>query len=680
MLLRVEVKINRNKLFIEKIKYFLGNMQSTKEKEMKLTDVLNYDLVQFGFSAADKKEALDKLTSMLVEKNIIASKDNFLNALLAREAQSTTGVGENVAIPHAKSEDFDKAMIVYAKSNEGVEWESFDGQPAKHIFMICAPDGGADEHLKALASLSQALMDADVKAGLDAATTKADVEKVFADFVAQTEDPKEEEKIEAPSGEKPYIIAVTACPTGIAHTFMAAEKIKETAKAMGLDVKVETNGQIGVENKLTKEDIERAAGIIVAADKKVEVARFDGRPTIMTKVADGINKPEELIQTILDGKAPIYKHDGAVDASEDSSANESIGRRAYKHLMEGVSNMLPFVVAGGILIALSFIWGINSFDPKDPSYNKVAEVLFYFGKISFSMMLPILAGFIGRSIADRPGFIVGMIGGILADPSILSLKSDLLAYTPSGFLGALVAGFLAGGIIQVLKISFSWMPRSLDGIKPIFLFPILGSLIMGLLMIFLINAPMASVMEGLKHFIESLNGSGKFILGFVVAAMMAIDMGGPINKAAYVTGTALLTSAGSAGSDVMAAVMIGGMVPPLAIAISATINKNIWPKAQRSGALVNYVMGLAFITEGAIPFAASNPARVIPPLFISSGIAGALSMTFGIVSKAPHGGIFAVFANAVSNQLMYLLALVIGAVLGALLLIASLSFGKKIVK
>ena len=646
---------------------------------MKLTDVINYDLVQFGFSAADKKEALDKLTSMLVEKNIIASKDNFLNALLAREAQSTTGVGENVAIPHAKSADFDKAMIVYAKSNEGVEWESFDGQPAKHIFMICAPDGGADEHLKALASLSQALMDSDVKAGLDKATTKEDVEKVFADFVVKTEAPKKEEKQVAPSGEKPYIIAVTACPTGIAHTFMAAEKIKETAKAMGLDVKVETNGQIGVENKLTKEDIERAAGIIVAADKKVEVARFNGRPTIMTKVADGINKPEELIQTILDGKAPIYKHDGAAEDSEDSSANESIGRRAYKHLMEGVSNMLPFVVAGGILIALSFIWGINSFDPKDPSYNKVAEVLFYFGKISFSMMLPILAGFIGRSIADRPGFIVGMIGGILADPGILSLKSDLLAYTPSGFLGALVAGFLAGGIIHVLKIAFSWMPRSLDGIKPIFLFPILGSLIMGLLMIFLINAPMASVMEGLKHFIESLNGSGKFILGFVVAAMMAIDMGGPINKAAYVTGTALLTSAGSAGSDVMAAVMIGGMVPPLAIAVSATINKNIWPKAQRSGALVNYVMGLSFITEGAIPFAASNPARVIPPLFISSGIAGALSMTFGIVSKAPHGGIFAILARAVSNPLMYLLALVIGAVLGALLLIASLSFGKKIV-
>ena len=294
---------------------------------MKLTDVINYDLTQFGFSASNKNEALDKLTTMLVEKNVIKSKDNFLNALLAREAQSTTGVGENVAIPHAKSADFDKAMIVYAKSNEGVEWESFDGKPAKHIFMICAPDGGADEHLKALASLSQALMDPEVKAGLDVATTKEDVEKVFSDFVAKSEAPKEEKKEEAkPSGEKPYIIAVTACPTGIAHTFMAAEKIKETAKEMGLDVKVETNGQIGVENKLTKEDIERAAGIIVAADKKVEVARFNGRPTIITKVADGINKPKELIQTILDGKAPIYNHDGAEDEAEDSAGDESIWR------------------------------------------------------------------------------------------------------------------------------------------------------------------------------------------------------------------------------------------------------------------------------------------------------------------------------------------------------------------
>lgn len=647
---------------------------------MKLTEVLNYDLIQFDFTAKDKTEALDKLTSMLVEKNVIKSKDNFLNALLDREKLSTTGVGDGVAIPHAKSSDFDKAMIVYAKSNKGVEWESFDAQPVKHIFMICAPDGGADEHLKALASLSTALMDKDVKAGLDAATTKEDVKKVFEDFVAKTEAPKEEKVEEIPSSkEKPYIIAVTACPTGIAHTFMAAEKIKETAKEMGLDVKVETNGQIGIENKLTKDDIERAAGIIVAADKKVDVARFDGHPTIMTKVADGINKPKELIQQILDGKAPIYHHQGGGAEAEENTESESIGRRAYKHLMEGVSNMLPFVVAGGILIAISFMWGITAFDPKDTEhYNRWAELLFVLGKLSFSMMLPILAGFIGRSIADRPGFIVGMIGGILADPSILGLKSEAwLSYTPSGFLGALVAGFLAGGIIIVLKHAFAWMPRSLDGIKPIFLFPILGSLIIGVLMLFVINAPMAAIMTGLQHFIESLNGSGKFLVGFIVAAMMAIDMGGPINKAAYVTGTALLTSAGAAGSDVMAAVMIGGMVPPLAIAISATINKNTWPKSQRSGAIVNYVMGLAFITEGAIPFAASNPIKVIPPLLVSSGLAGALSMLFGSVSKAPHGGIFAILVGAISNPFMYLLSLLIGSVVGALLLIASLSLGKK---
>ena len=340
--------------------------------------------------------------------------------------------------------------------------------------------------------------------------------------------------------------------------------------------------------------------------------------------------------------------------------------------------MLPFVVAGGILIALSFFWGINSFNPEDPSYNKFAELLFVLGKLSFSMMLPILAGFIGRSIADRPGFIVGMVGGILADPSILGLKSEAwLSYTPSGFLGALVAGFLAGGIIIVLRYAFSWIPRSMDGIKPIFLFPVLGSLIMGVLMLFVVNAPMAFIMTAFKNFIESMSGGEKIVLGFIVGSMMAIDMGGPINKAAYVTGTALVTTAGTAGSDVMAAVMVGGMVPPLAIALSATISKKLWSQAQRGSALVNYVMGLSFITEGAIPFAASNPLRVIPPLFLSSGVAGALSMVFDCKSKAPHGGMFAVLVGAVSNPIMYIIALIVGTVMGALLLILSLNLGKK---
>ena len=644
---------------------------------MNLTQLIQFDLIQFGFTAKDKKDALNKLTDMLVEEGIIGNKDEFYKALLGREELSTTGVGDGIAIPHAKASCFEKAMIIYAKSDEGVEWESFDSQPAKHIFMICAPANGADEHLKALATLSTALMNPEVKGKLDNATTKEEVKTIFEDFVKSTEEVKEKPKEESGSEDKKYIIAVTACPTGIAHTFMAAEKIKEAAKEMGLDVKVETNGQIGVENKLTKDDIERAVGIIVAADKKVEIARFDGHPTLFTKVADGINKPKELIQTVLDGNAAIYHHSGEKSSSE-STEGESVGRKIYKYLMEGVSNMLPFVVAGGILIALSFFWGINAFNPEDPSYNKFAELLFVLGKLAFSMMLPILAGFIGRSIADRPGFIVGMVGGILADPSILGLKSAAwLNYTPSGFLGALVAGFLAGGIIIALRYIFSWIPRSLDGIKPIFLFPVLGSFIMGVLMLFVVNAPMAFIMTSFKSFIEALSGGEKVILGFVVGSMMAIDMGGPINKAAYVTATALVTTSGTAGSDVMAASMVGGMIPPLAIALSATIYKNLWPETQRGSALVNYVMGFAFITEGAIPFAASNPIRVIPPLFLSSGVAGALSMIFDCRSRAPHGGMFAVLVGAVTNPVMYLLALVIGTVMGAFLLILSLNLGRK---
>ena len=644
---------------------------------MNLTQLIQFDLIQFGFTAKDKKDALNKLTDMLVEEGIIGNKDEFYKALLGREELSTTGVGDGIAIPHAKASCFEKAMIIYAKSDEGVEWESFDAQPAKHIFMICAPANGADEHLKALATLSTALMNPEVKGKLDNAATKEEVKTIFEDFVKSTEEVKEKPKEESGSEDKKYIIAVTACPTGIAHTFMSAEKIKEAAKEMGLDVKVETNGQIGVENKLTKDDIERAVGIIVAADKKVEIARFDGHPTLFTKVADGINKPKELIQTVLDGNAAIYHHSGEKSSSE-STEGESVGRKIYKYLMEGVSNMLPFVVAGGILIALSFFWGINAFNPEDPSYNKFAELLFVLGKLAFSMMLPILAGFIGRSIADRPGFIVGMVGGILADPSILGLKSAAwLNYTPSGFLGALVAGFLAGGIIIALRYIFSWIPRSLDGIKPIFLFPVLGSFIMGVLMLFVVNAPMAFIMTSFKNFIEALSGGEKVILGFVVGSMMAIDMGGPINKAAYVTATALVTTSGTAGSDVMAASMVGGMIPPLAIALSATIHKKLWPETQRGSALVNYVMGFAFITEGAIPFAASNPIRVIPPLFLSSGVAGALSMIFDCRSRAPHGGMFAVLVGAVTNPVMYLLALVIGTVMGAFLLILSLNLGKK---
>lgn len=639
---------------------------------MKLSQIIKYNLSQFNFEAKSKEEALEKITDMLKKEKIIKKPKELLEELIKRERQSSTGVGQEIAIPHAKSSEIKEAIIIYAKSNIGVEWQSFDEKLAKHIFMILAPTNGTNQHLKALSNLSTALMNKEVKEKLENVEDGEQLKTIFKTF-EQTEEKKYQNK-----KDRPFIVAVTACPTGIAHTFMAKEKLKEAAEELEVEIKVETNGQIGIENKLTNEEIKKAIGVIVAADKKVELARFNGKPTIITKVSDGINKPKELINNILDNKVTKYKHHEKENYKEETT-NESLARKIYKHLMEGVSNMLPFVVAGGMLIAISFFWGITSFNPEASDYNKLAAIIFWFGKISFSMMLPILAGFIGRSLADRPGFVLGVFGGILADPSILSVATgnEIFNYTPSGFLGALVAGFLAGGVIKVLKFLFSWIPQSLDGLKPIFIFPVLGTAIMGTLMIFLINAPMANVMTSLQTFIESLNGSGKLLIGFVVASMMAIDMGGPINKASYVTGTALLASAGSAGSDVMASVMIGGMVPPLAIALSAIINKNIWPENQRNGAYVNIVMGAAFITEGAIPFAASNPVRVIPPLFLGSGIAGALSMIFEITSKVPHGGIFAVIANGVTNPLMYILALMIGALTSTFLLILSLKTIKK---
>ena len=637
---------------------------------MKLSDLFIKEAMDLHLTTSTKKETLQHLAGNFASLGKVSDVDAYVAALEAREAQSTTGVGDEIAIPHAQHESITQAAIVFGRSEQGIEWESFDGQPAKLIFMIAAPAGGGGEHLQALAKLSSVLMNPEAKAALLQAGDSDEVVEVFKKFEEPQEEAVEEVAEEAaPSNDDVYILAVTACPTGIAHTFMAEEKLKQAGKTAGYKIKVETNGQSGIGNRLTKEDIERATAVIVAADKQVEMARFDGKPVIITKVADGINKADELVARAAKADAPIYHASEDANATEESVEGESLGRQFYKHLMNGVSHMLPFVVAGGILIAVSFFWGITSFDVKDTAnYNPIAEAIFRMGKLAFAMMLPMLAGFIGQSIADRPGLVVGFMGGVFANPALFTdfATGGVFAegYVSSGFLGALIAGFLAGGIISFLKFAFSWLPKSLEGLKPIFLFPVFGVLIMGALMLFVINGPMGAVMNGLTNFLANVPRELGMVLGFLVGAMMAIDMGGPINKAAYVTGTALVTSAGAAGSDVMAAVMVGGMVPPLAIAIAAT---------ERNSAYVNYVMGAAFITEGAIPFAAAHPLQVIPSLAFASGVSGALSMAFGIVSRVPHGGLFAAFVNGVSNPLAFVLIWLVGGIIGALLLNITLS-------
>lgn len=649
---------------------------------MKLSSLFVKEAMDLNVATTSKTETLVLLADRFAAVGGVSDAAGYVANLENREAQSTTGVGDEIAIPHAQHASIKQAAIVFGRSESGVDWASFDNQPAKLIFMIAAPEGAGGAHLQALASLSKVLLNADAKAALLTAATPDEVVAVIEQFeepeAATTVEKSAEASVDAPQQDA-YVLAVTACPTGIAHTFMAEEKLKQAAARAGVRIKVETNGQTGVGNRLTATDISQATAIIVAADKQVEMARFNGKPVLVTKVADGINKADELVARAVAADAPIYQASSEAVATT-TPEKESVGRQFYKHLMNGVSHMLPFVVAGGMLIALSFFWGIESFKEGGPQYNQLAHTFFTIGKLSFSMMLPVLAGFIGQSIADRPGLVLGVIGGILADPSIMTAYPTSNAFgdnLPSGFLGAIVAGFLAGGIITVLKFAFSWLPKSLEGLKPIFLFPVFGAIIIGFLMIYVINAPMAGVMEALKNTLSSMSGTSKLLLGFVAGAMMSIDMGGPINKAAYVTGTGLLTAAGSAGSDVMAAVMVGGMVPPLAIALAATLNKTLWSPEERNGAMVNYVMGAAFITEGAIPFASANPLQVIPTLAVASGLAGALSMAFGSVSYVSHGGIFAVLVGGVTNPLGYLAAWLIGGFAGAFLLSIAFSMFKR---
>ena len=630
---------------------------------MRITDLLKSDSIVLGASPADKAAAINQLADLMEAGGNLSDKEQYKKDVFAREASGTTGLGDGIATPHAKSAGVKAAGLAAMTVPAGMDFESMDGLPSRLFFMIAAPDSANDDHLAILSKLATMIMDPDFKEALIAAKSKDEFLKLIdakedGKFVAPAAAAAEEA---APKADHIQVLAVTACPTGIAHTFMAAESLEQHAKKRGITIKVETNGSGGAKNVLTAEEIAKADAIIVAADKNVAMARFDGKPTIITKVADGINKADELLDRALSGNAPIYHASGS-DAEESAAdvSGESLGRQIYKHLMNGVSHMLPFVVGGGILIAMAFLFDDYSIDPsKFGSNTPLAKFFMDIGGASFGFMLPILAGFIAMSIADRPGLAVGFVGGALAGT------------TGSGFLGALVAGFVAGYAVNFLKKAFSCLPESLDGIKPVLLYPFFGILIIGFISMFIIAPPVGAINTWLVETLKNMDPNARIMLGIVMGGMMAIDMGGPINKAAYVTGTGLLASG---EYHVMAAVMAGGMVPPLAIALCTTFFKNRFTESERKAGITNYVMGMSFITEGAIPFAAGDPLRVIPSVFIGSATAGALSMAFDCTLRAPHGGIFVV--PTIGNAGMYIAAIVIGAVVGC----AVLSVLKKPIK
>ncbi|HEL1582637.1 TPA: PTS sugar transporter subunit IIA [Streptococcus suis] len=643
---------------------------------MKIQDVLRKDVMLLDLQATSKEAVIDEMIASLVEKGYVTDFDVFKTGIMNREAQTTTGLGDGIAMPHAKNAAVKEATVLFAKSNKGVDYASLDGQPTDLFFMIAAPEGANDTHLAALAELSKYLMKAGFADRLRAATNPEEVIAVFD--TAETADKATEEVVAAPSGDRPFIVAVTACTTGIAHTYMAEEALKKQAAEMGVDIKVETNGASGVGNKLTAEDIENAAGVIIAADKAVEMPRFNGKPLVSRPVAAGIKQPEELINIILDGKASVYTAtEGA--ATVESSEKLSLGKAFYKHLMSGVSQMLPFVIGGGILIALAFL--VDNFIgvPNDSlsnlgSYNEIASMFMKVGQAAFGFMLPLLAGYIAYSIAEKPGLVAGFVAGAIASSGLAFGKIPYaaggeetlaLAGVSSGFLGALVGGFLAGGVVLVLRNALRNLPKSLQGLNAILLLPLLGTAITGFLMFF-VNIPMAAINTGMNNFLAGLEGSSAILLGLVLGGMMAVDMGGPVNKAAYVFGTGTLAATvADGGSVAMAAVMAGGMVPPLAVFVATLLFKDKFTQEERNSGLTNIVMGLSFITEGAIPFGAADPARAIPSFIAGSALAGALVGLSGIQLMAPHGGIFVIALT--SNPLLYIAYVLIGAVVSGVL-------------
>ena len=629
---------------------------------MRIVDLLKRDAISLNTSVSTKSEAINSLIALHNKAGNLANSGVFKDAILARENQGTTAIGDGIAVPHAKSDSVKKAGLAAITAPKGIDYDAPDGKPTDILFMIAAPLDG-DLHLEILSRLMVMLMEPEFCNKLRAAKTTDE----FLDIIDKKEKEKHPEtpKFEAVQKKGCRILAVTACPTGIAHTYMAAEALEKAGEKLGYSVKAETNGSGGAKNVLTKKEIEECEGIIIAADKNVEMSRFNGKPVIKTTVSNGINKPEELIQRIIDGNAKVYNDNSSTDTTDDDE-KENFGHMIYKHLMNGVSHMLPFVVGGGVLIALGFL--IDTFAGNANvggdfgSTNPVAAVVFWIGKAAFAFMLPILAGYIAQSIADRPGLLPGIVGGYLATTGATLSSPTGNDSAVSGFLGALFAGFVAGIIVLILKKAFNWLPKSMDGIKPVFIFPLLGTLLIGVVML-AINPVIGVLNTGLSNGLTNLGGTSKVLLSIVLAAMMAIDMGGPFNKAAYVFGTAAIADG---NGWIMAAVMIGGMIPPIAIALSTSFNKKKWNNEELKNGPVNYLMGLCFITEGAIPYAAADPLRVIPSCMVGSAVAGLVTSLFNCSCPAPHGGIF-VFP-VVDDPLGYIAALAAGSAAGAFML------------
>ena len=635
---------------------------------MRISDLLKTTTVKTGMQISSREEAKDMLNDMHDKAGNLKDKKLYKEGILAREASGTTAIGDGIAIPHAKSKAVRNAGLAAITVPEGVDYGAPDGKPSNLVFMIAAPVDG-DLHLEVLSRLMTLLMDMELREELLGA---ANVDE-FINAIDRKEKeryPEEDVQEQADAAEKEQkhgydILAVTACPTGIAHTYMAAEALEKKAHEMGYSLKAETNGSGGAKNVLTPEEIDAADGIIIAADKNVEMVRFDGKRVCKTNVSAGINKPEELINMIVEGKAPVYHYEGEKTTSAESIGGEGIGHKIYKHLMNGVSYMLPFVIGGGILIALAFLIDTIAGAPRDGNFGTYTQAAAFFktiGGAAFSFMMPVLAGYIARSIADRPGLAVGFVGGYIATIgcTFANIGGDSAAV--SGFIGALIAGFAGGFIVLLLKKVFSFLPESLENMMPVLIIPLLGVLLMGAFMC-LINPFVGALNTAISDGLNSMGSTSQILLGCLLAGMMAIDMGGPFNKAAYVFGTAAIASG---GFNIMAAVMIGGMVPPIAIALATTFFKSKFTEEEKKAGVVNYIMGLCFITEGAIPFAAADPVRVIPSCIVGSAVAGGISMAMGCTLRAPHGGIF-VFP-VVGNVGGYLLALVAGAVVGMILL------------